>query len=123
METYTIKLKNYTLDDIITYESDAILFTQNTNSPIEALEVFGMVKEAFLNGVITDSEYVEYIYYFTGIGYDIEGNPIDDDGEIVEIDNAAKKVSTKLYKHYYGNEYNKYFQQGPNPFHVMNQLM
>ena len=119
MITYTIKLKNYTLEDIITYESDAILFTQNTNAPIEALEVFGMVKEAFLNGVITDSEYVEYIYYFTGIGYDIEGNAIDDDGEIVDIDNGAKKVAKKLYKYYYGNKYAKYLQDGPNPFNVM----
>ena len=116
MQTYTIKLKNYTLEDIITYENDAILFTQNTNSPIEALEVFGMVKEAFLNGVITDSEYVEYIYYFTGIGYDIEGNAIDDNDEIVDIDNGAKKVSMKLYKYWYGNEYSKYFQEGPNSF-------
>ena len=116
MQTYTIKLKNYTLDDIITYESDAILFTQNTNSPIEALEVFGLVKEAFLNGVITDLEYVEYIYYFTGIGYDIEGNAIDDDGEIVDIDNGAKKVAKKLYLHYHGNKYAKYLQDGPNPF-------
>jgi hypothetical protein len=116
MKTYTIKLKNYTLDDIITYESDAILFTQNTNAPIEALEVFGMVKEAFLNGVITDSEYVEYIYYFTGIGYDIEGNAIDDNDEIVDIDNGAKKVAKKLYKYYYGNKYAKYLQDGPNPF-------
>jgi hypothetical protein len=119
MKTYTIKLKNYTLGDIVTYESDAILFTQNTNSPIEALELFEMVKEAFLIGVITDLEYVEYIYYFTGIGYDIEGNAIDDDGEIVDIDNGAKKVAMKLYKHYYGNEYSKYFQQGPNPFNVI----
>ncbi len=119
METYTIKLKNYTLEDIITYESDAILFTQNTNAPIEALEVFGLVKEAFLTGVIRDDEYVEYIYYFTGIGYDIEGNAIDDDGEIVDIDNGAKKVAMKLYWHYKGNKYSKYFQEGPNPFNAM----
>jgi|LakMenE18May11ns_1017448.scaffolds.fasta_scaffold9432012_2 hypothetical protein len=116
MQTYTIKLKNYTLGDIVIYESDAILFTQNTNSPIEALEVFGLVKEAFMNGVITDLEYVEYIYYFTGIGYDIEGNAIDDNDEIVDIDNGAKKVSMKLYKYWYGNKYAKYFQEGPNPF-------
>jgi hypothetical protein len=119
MERYTFKLKSYTLQEIIDYESDAILFTQNTNAPIEALKLFGLVKEAFLNEVITDSEYVEYIYYFTGIGYDIDGNAIDDDDEIVDIDNGAKKVAMKLYKHYYGNEYSKYFQQGPNPFTSM----
>jgi hypothetical protein len=115
MERYTFKLKSYTLQEIIDYESDAILFTQNTNAPIEALKLFGLVKEAFLNEVITDSEYVEYIYYFTGIGYDIDGNAIDDD-EIVDIDNGAKKVAMKLYEYYYGNDYSKYFQQGPNPF-------
>ena len=56
------------------------------------------------------------IYNFTGIGYDIEGNAIDDDGEIVDIDNGAKKVAKKLYLHYYGNKYAKYLQDGPNPF-------
>ena len=119
METYTIKLKDYTLDDIIAYESDAILFTQNTTAPTEALAVFGLVKEAFISDIIDDSEYVEYIQFFMGIGYDNEGNVIDDDGEIVDIINSAKNTSKKLYKHYYDNEYSKYFQQGTNPFNVM----
>lgn len=108
-KNYTIKLENYSLSEILDFENEAIIFTQTQKQPDVSLELINIVKEAFYQNIINDIEYVEWLHYFIGVGYDENGNAIDEFGEIIEISNNGKAVFEKLQKHTANTNYGKYF--------------